>query len=94
MPGMHAARIDTDSKPARIVRALEKANGHWVSAWVLQETIGATTAISTHVSAARKRLRDDSTRTIETRMEPNGEGGWRVYYRLVVWSGKQMELVG
>lgn len=87
---MHTARIDTDSKPARIVRLLDNAQGRWVDAYALQQQIGATTAVSTHVSAARQRLKATG-RGIDCDMRPDGNGGWRCYYR-IVGVGEQMEI--
>lgn len=51
---MHAARIDTDSKPGILFAAMKKRPGHLWSAFQLM-MIANTTCISTHISALRLR---------------------------------------
>ena len=86
---MHAARIDTDSKPGRIYDRLMQTPGQWVDAWELFEVSGYSTAVSTNVAAVRK-----WGETVDCHKEWNKEKkGWRVWYRIVV-PGEQMELAG
>jgi hypothetical protein len=51
---MHAARIDSDSKPGILFRAMKCRPCHLWSAWELAALI-ETTCLSTHISALRLR---------------------------------------
>ena len=53
---MHAARIDTKSKPAQLFRLLRHGRKRWDAA-ALARCIGGTTCLSTHIAAVRQRAR-------------------------------------
>jgi len=51
---MHAARIDTQSKPAQLLMILKRTPGAWVDAGYLARLV-QTTCLSTHISEIRAR---------------------------------------
>ena len=54
---MHAARIDTQSRPARIYRYLKKRRGRWIDAWRLNQETIYSICLATQIAAINQRLR-------------------------------------
>ncbi len=54
---MHAARIDTNSKPAKLYRIMSEHVGVWLDAGAMNSAIGYSYCFSTQIAAVRQRVR-------------------------------------